>query len=528
MNSILHKQHALKALWIFSIVNVITLVVLFLMTKYYSNLQLSDSFEPIFSYISLNFPLISLLLNVGLFILFVINSRLLRSAMSKKKPHITQPQESKCISNIHSFNENKSHYFMLLDLSATATLTINDSQTIVQFNQAAQLLFGYLQEEVIGKPLTMLLPQDSRATHHKKVNNFGESAKSFTKLREGNQVKGLKKNGDIFNVDLDIAKVKITQENLFIASITDTTERIEQQRALANKSLELEQNNQQLQQYQHMLEELVYERTSDLAHSEDSLFVANQQLIDAKKMAALGEMVSSAAHEVNTPIGIGVTCASNLLEATTNINNTLANNTLTKSDLSSFVGVVEQSAKIILNNMERAAGLVHSFKAVSSDQVTDMQRVFKLHEYLEEILFSLNPKFNNTNHQISIECDDDIVVDSKPGALSQIITNLVINSLIHGFEFKDNGKIKIKVSQQDTQIIIAYQDDGKGLNLEQESRLFEPFYTTKKDEGGTGLGMHIVAELARNDLQGTIKVMPSDQGITFNLSFPCRLAIAND
>lgn len=563
MNVDLNKQHVLRALWILSISDVIILISLFFLAEHYSQPQLSGPLQHIFVYISLNFPTLSLLISVGAFITFATSIYLLQRADNQQKSQIERAlnriiegqrnsreflsqhvaikqltlyvcrlksklrrkerQSEDMLTTIESLGERKSHYFMLLDLTAIATLTIDDSQQIVQFNQAAQRLFGYQQREVIGQPLTMLLPIESRATHHEKVTNFGESAKNFTKLRERNQVRGLKKDGEIFSVDLDIAKVQITQENLFIASITDTTERIEQRKKLAQKSLELEQNNQQLQQYQQMLEDIVNERTSDLAQSEDSLSTANQQLIDAEKMAVLGEMVSSAAHEINTPIGIGITCASNLLEATANINKAIANNKLTKSDLSSFSSVVEQSANIILNNMERAAGLVHSFKAVSSDQVTDMQRTFNLHEYLEEILLSLYPKFCNTDHQIVIICDDAIILDSKPGALSQIITNLIINSLIHGFEFIDNGQISIEVSQQDKHTSIVYKDNGKGLNAQQESRLFEPFYTTKKEEGGTGLGMHIVEDLAKHSLKGDIKVIPCEQGITFNLSFPSQL-----
>ncbi len=432
-------------------------------------------------------------------------------------------QQAAFPSAIETLGERKAHYFMLLDVTATATLTIDESQKIVQFNQAAQRLFGYEKHEILDRSLATLLPKRYRKDHHKKVKSFDKSDKEFVNLREGSRVSGLRKNGEEFPIELDITKVEIKSEKLFIAAIFDISDRLVQQEKIAQQTLELKQNNQQLKHYQKMLEETVHERNDELELSTLSLNAATQQLIDAEKMVALGQMVSSAAHEINTPIGIGVTCASNVLEATTSLNGRINNNQLTKNDLTSYMAMVEQSAKIILSNMERAAELVHSFKAVSSDQVTDMQRLFNLNEYLEEILLSLNPRLGKTQHEVFITCDDNIVLDTKPGPLSQIIINLIMNSLIHGFEQMDHGTIRLAIKLMGGDLELIYKDNGKGLTEEQANKLFDPFYTTKRDEGGTGLGMHIVEDLVKNSLGGQIKLMPSEEGICFKLTFPTIL-----
>lgn len=562
----LNKRLVLKVLWTLSLCDVILLLTLFFAAEYFTKYQAQNELQQAFAYISFNFPKLNLTIGlvlivalmIGIYTLQNIEQRehndvdatinnlidgkianikilerytvlrhlavfILRLKQSLRK---TERQREALLNDIEILGDSKAHYFMLLDVTATATLTINDSQEIVQFNQAAQRMFGYEKHEIIGRSLVTLLPKHVRAGHHKKVKAFDKSNNRFASLREGARVQGVRKNGQEFPVEVDVTKVEIKSEKLFIASVFDISQRLVQQEKIAQQTQQLKQNNQQLKHYQKMLEELVNERTDELELSELSLSAANQQLIDAEKMVALGEMVSAAAHEINTPIGIGVTCGSNLIEATESLNKRIAENQLTKSDLNAYTAMVEKSAKIVLSNMERAAGLVHSFKAVSSDQVTDMQRLFNLREYLEEILLSLNPRIGKTSHQVLINCDSNIVLDTKPGAISQIITNLIMNSLIHGFEAMENGTVNISATLLGGQLQLTYKDDGKGLSSEQASKLFDPFYTTKKDQGGTGLGMYIVEELVKDSLKGTIALMPSEEGICLRLTFPTILESA--
>ncbi|OIQ44982.1 MAG: hypothetical protein BM565_13425 [Gammaproteobacteria bacterium MedPE] len=543
MTSNVNKNLIFKLLWTISICDILILITLFTLSEYFSQNQANTQLQHAFAYIAFNFSTINLIIGlmlisalmIGIYFLQFIQkqehkdvdstiTRLVNGEETDYQPaRKNDRQQAAFPSAIETLGERKAHYFMLLDVTATATLTIDESQKIVQFNQAAQRLFGYEKHEILDRSLATLLPKRYRKDHHKKVKSFDKSDKEFVNLREGSRVSGLRKNGEEFPIELDITKVEIKSEKLFIAAIFDISDRLVQQEKIAQQTLELKQNNQQLKHYQKMLEETVHERNDELELSTLSLNAATQQLIDAEKMVALGQMVSSAAHEINTPIGIGVTCASNVLEATTSLNGRINNNQLTKNDLTSYMAMVEQSAKIILSNMERAAELVHSFKAVSSDQVTDMQRLFNLNEYLEEILLSLNPRLGKTQHEVFITCDDNIVLDTKPGPLSQIIINLIMNSLIHGFEQMDHGTIRLAIKLMGGDLELIYKDNGKGLTEEQANKLFDPFYTTKRDEGGTGLGMHIVEDLVKNSLGGQIKLMPSEEGICFKLTFPTIL-----
>ena len=543
MTSNVNKNLIFKLLWTISICDILILITLFTLSEYFSQNQANTQLQHAFAYIAFNFSTINLIIGlmlisalmIGIYFLQFIQkqehkdvdstiTRLVNGEETDYQPaRKNDRQQAALPSVIETLGERKAHYFMLLDVTATATLTIDESQKIVQFNQAAQRLFGYEKHEILDRSLATLLPKRYRKDHHKKVKSFDKSDKEFVNLREGSRVSGLRKNGEEFPIELDITKVEIKSERLFIAAIFDISDRLVQQEKIAQQTLELKQNNQQLKHYQKMLEETVHERNDELELSTLSLNAATQQLIDAEKMVALGQMVSSAAHEINTPIGIGVTCASNVLEATTSLNGRINNNQLTKNDLTSYMAMVEQSAKIILSNMERAAELVHSFKAVSSDQVTDMQRLFNLNEYLEEILLSLNPRLGKTQHEVFITCDDNIVLDTKPGPLSQIIINLIMNSLIHGFEQMDHGTIRLAIKLMGGDLELIYKDNGKGLTEEQANKLFDPFYTTKRDEGGTGLGMHIVEDLVKNSLGGQIKLMPSEEGICFKLTFPTIL-----
>ena len=543
MTSNVNKNLIFKLLWTISICDILILITLFTLSEYFSQNQANTQLQHAFAYIAFNFSTINLIIGLMLisalmigiyFLQFIqkqehkdVDSTITRLVNGEETDYQSSRkndrQQAALPSAIETLGERKAHYFMLLDVTATATLTIDESQKIVQFNQAAQRLFGYEKHEILDRSLATLLPKRYRKDHHKKVKSFDKSDKEFVNLREGSRVSGLRKNGEEFPIELDITKVEIKSEKLFIAAIFDISDRLVQQEKIAQQTLELKQNNQQLKHYQKMLEETVHERNDELELSTLSLNAATQQLIDAEKMVALGQMVSSAAHEINTPIGIGVTCASNVLEATTSLNGRINNNQLTKNDLTSYMAMVEQSAKIILSNMERAAELVHSFKAVSSDQVTDMQRLFNLNEYLEEILLSLNPRLGKTQHEVFITCDDNIVLDTKPGPLSQIIINLIMNSLIHGFEQMDHGTIRLAIKLMGGDLELIYKDNGKGLTEEQANKLFDPFYTTKRDEGGTGLGMHIVEDLVKNSLGGQIKLMPSEEGICFKLTFPTIL-----
>jgi signal transduction histidine kinase len=164
---------------------------------------------------------------------------------------------------------------------------------------------------------------------------------------------------------------------------------------------------------------------------------------------------------------------------------------------------------------------VQSFKKVAADQSSEEKRVFEMKNYLEQILLSLRPQFKRTPHQVQMHCPDDLTLDSYPGAIMQIMTNLVMNSLIHGFADGRPGEISIDVEAAGENVVLTYRDTGMGMGREQKERIYDPFYTTTRGSGGTGLGMNIVYNLVTQTLKGSILLETSPgQGAMFMLTLP--------
>ncbi len=248
------------------------------------------------------------------------------------------------------------------------------------------------------------------------------------------------------------------------------------------------------------------------------------QLIQAEKMTALGDLVAGVAHEINTPIGIAVTGSSHLQDQVRQLEKDFDSGTLKKSEFRKFVDNAIPTATTIQSNLERASALIKSFKKVAVDQSSQEVRQFKLMEYIEEILVSLQPKLKQTAHQVTVAGDTELLVETVPGAISQIITNLVINSLTHAYENDDTaGKIKIEVETADNTVIMYYSDDGKGMKQTTMQRMYEPFYTTRRGSGGSGLGLSIIFNLVTQTLGGHIQCHTEiNKGTRFEISFPIK------
>ena len=224
----------------------------------------------------------------------------------------------------------------------------------------------------------------------------------------------------------------------------------------------------------------------DLRRAQDSLVVAEQ-------MATLGGLMAGVAHEVSTPVGITLTAASHLAEQTEVLRGAVVQGRIRKSDFDEYLAVAAEAAQLILANARRAAELIQGFKQVAVDQTTSERRRFNLRRYLEEVMISLSPRLRQGGHQVTIACPDTLEVDGFPGAISQILTNLVMNSLRHGYDRGQSGALTLTVREAGGDLLeIAYADDGKGIPAVHRSRIFEPFFTTRRDDGGTGLGLYIV------------------------------------
>lgn len=248
------------------------------------------------------------------------------------------------------------------------------------------------------------------------------------------------------------------------------------------------------------------------------------QLVQSEKMAALGELVAGVAHEINTPVGVGVTAASFLDAKTSEVKKIYEAGELKRSELENYLQTVEEVSNSILINMERAAELVSSFKQVAVDQSSENRRQFNLREYINEILLSLRPRYKKTEHTIEVFCEADIELNSFPGAFSQILSNLIMNSLVHGFREMEKGTITVNISRQEKNILFVYRDNGRGMGPEEREKVFDPFYTTMRGKGGTGLGMSIVFNLITQTLKGGIECESSPgNGVVFTMTFPEHL-----
>lgn len=245
------------------------------------------------------------------------------------------------------------------------------------------------------------------------------------------------------------------------------------------------------------------------------------QLVQTEKMASLGGLVAGVAHEINTPVGIGVTAASTLRARTSDLRQLMVDGGMKRSHLNEFMDMADQSADMILKNLQRAADLVQSFKQVAVDQSSSERRTFDLREYVDEVLTSLHPKLKKTPHQIEVKIPDGLVVDTFPGALAQILTNLVSNALLHAFDDGDVGLIRIQGQRDGDRVSLDFSDNGKGIPEADQKKIFDPFFTTKRGSGGSGLGMHIVYNLATQVLGGRLHLQSTPgEGASFRLDIP--------
>jgi GAF domain-containing protein/tetratricopeptide (TPR) repeat protein/two-component sensor histidine kinase len=251
---------------------------------------------------------------------------------------------------------------------------------------------------------------------------------------------------------------------------------------------------------------LTAEATSrELAQTLDDLQATQHQLVEAEKMAALGGLVAGVAHEINTPVGVGVTAASLLEEKTLLFRQTYQSGQMKRSDLEKYLDTAGQSSSMILKNLQRAAELIQSFKQVAVDQSSEERRVFAVKAYLDEILLSLHPKLKRTQLAIEVHADHNLILDSYPGSFAQIVTNLVMNSLAHAYEPGEPGRLAFDLKQKNGRFIFEYSDDGRGIPKEDLGKIFDPFFTTKRGQGGSGLGLHVVYNLVTQKLGGMIR-----------------------
>ncbi|MFZ5568922.1 MAG: PAS domain S-box protein [Thermodesulfobacteriota bacterium] len=248
---------------------------------------------------------------------------------------------------------------------------------------------------------------------------------------------------------------------------------------------------------------------------------AEAHLLRSERMAALGDLVAGVAHEISTPLGVGVMSASFLKDTTEAYLRQPEAVEPETAEMKKYARIALEASTLILTNLQRAAELLNSFKQVAVDQSGGEKRRINLKGYLMEVLNSLRPKYKRSGHSIQVDCPEDLEINTHPGAFSQIITNLVMNSLVHAFEEDRKGEIRITVSRNTDTLLFHYRDDGKGMKPQVLEKIFEPFFTTKRGQGGSGLGMHVVYNLVTQKLNGRIECSSQPgKGAEFLITLP--------
>ncbi|RZF88059.1 HAMP domain-containing protein [Pseudoalteromonas sp. CO325X] len=333
-------------------------------------------------------------------------------------------------------------------------------------------------------------------------------------------------------------KLEHTQKELLKSNEKLDQQNLQLEQEVARKTSNLSQAMMDLQQQKYELEKQKLNLTEEIElrrHTEqelltkqsemqryvDELNLAQERLLGSEKMAALGGLVAGITHDINTPVGIGVTATSFLQERLDAIEHAYKEKTLSPKALEEFIKDAKQSTELLTSNLARASELVASFKQIAVDQASEAVRTINFKEYLGEVIRSLHPKIKKTQHQVDVNCPDNLVLNLPAGAISQIFTNLIMNSLIHGFEGVEKGTITIDVSENDGLVDINYRDNGRGVDAEQLDKLFDPFFTTKRDQGGSGLGTHITFNLVKQTLGGEIEVSSEPgQGLQYRITIP--------
>ncbi|MCM2478392.1 hypothetical protein G4L37_02770 [Serpentinimonas maccroryi] len=276
------------------------------------------------------------------------------------------------------------------------------------------------------------------------------------------------------------------------------------------------------------LEDRVQQRTQSLEQANNELQrtlnelrSTQDRLVQADKLAALGSLVAGVAHELNTPIGNALMAVSTLQESLRQFRERLQQG-LRRSELDAFVQQVGTADDIATRNLERAAELISSFKQVAVDQASSQRRRFQLAELVHEIVLTLQPLLKHSPYALEVEVPTGIGLDSFPGPLGQVLANLVQNALVHGLQGCASGRIRIEAAAlEGEQFALSVSDDGQGIAQHLQDRVFEPFFTTRLGQGGSGLGLHIVHNLVTGVLGGRLALESSPgQGARFTLTCP--------
>jgi signal transduction histidine kinase len=331
------------------------------------------------------------------------------------------------------------------------------------------------------------------------------------------------------NFNLRIGQMPFKELDIIARNINLLLNRAETQLTKLSDAKQLaHQQNQDLEDKVNKRTQALKDSNNELLSTLEKLHQFQGQLVESEKMASLGDMVAGVAHEVNTPIGLGVTASTLLSDRLLEIKQAFDNKTLKSSHLKKFLIEGEENTAIIYRNLKRAAALITSFKKVAVDQTSEEASTINLNHLFDDVLLTLAPQIKHLPFIININCPSELIIMSKPGPINQIISNLIHNSITHGFDDREHGAITIQVSANIDMLTIDYQDDGKGIDPSIMNKIFEPFTTTKRGSGGSGLGLHLVYNLVTQALGGKITFSSEiESGVHFKISLPIQVIKEN-
>jgi PAS domain S-box-containing protein len=393
----------------------------------------------------------------------------------------------------------------LLDAAIEVAIIATDLQgRMMLFNRGAERMLDYREEDMLGKsPALLHLPAEVEARGQALSAELGRPIRGFETFvalaqRDGIETREwtyLRRDGQALAVSLSVTHVRGRdgQPLGYLGVARD----ISAQREAERQSRELQAE----------LEHRVSHRTAELREALAHLHRAQDELLRSEKLAALGSLVAGVAHELNTPLGNCLTTASTLDERTRETQQAFAEGQIRRSSLSSYLNDASAATAILLRGLGTANELVTHFKQLSVDQTSVQRRHFRLDAVVSDVLSLMRARWKTTPYRIRTDIPEDLELDGYPGPLSQVLSNLMLNALLHAFEGRDSGELSIRARTLDAQQFeLEVADDGLGMSEEVRRRAFDPFFTTKMGRGGTGLGLNIVYNIVTDILGGHVEL----------------------
>jgi signal transduction histidine kinase len=256
-----------------------------------------------------------------------------------------------------------------------------------------------------------------------------------------------------------------------------------------------------------------------IVHATDmAMLTSEEQTMRSEAKSILSTLTAGVSHELNSPLGNSIIAATTLADRVGDFRQAMTTGTLKRTDLDTTCTNIEAGAAIIERNLARAQALLTCFRQVSTNQASEQRRQFDLAETIRDVLFMLGPSLSRQSHRVVLEIPSGIIMDSQPGSLEQIIINLVNNAYLHAFELRRDGLLNIKADAKDGRVTLTVTDNGIGMDEGTASKMFQPYFSTKIGQGGTGLGMAIVENLVKR-LGGEITVYSKrGEGTCFTLT----------